>query len=485
MPDICISSGHGLKIRGAKGVLDEVNEARRVVDRVAALLRTAGVGVTVFHENTATSVSANLNNIVAAHNRAKRDRDVSVHFNAFKTTSNPMGTECLHKTQQALAAKVSKAMANAGRFIDRGAKRRTDLSVLNRFAKPALLLEVCFVDSSADAALYQQNFEAICRGIAESIADVKLPGQPPPVEPPAPPPEPPAPPTEPELTGDNIADVSIEVSGDVLVTVNNDPLNDGSPKNRLDLSVAHAGDVLVTINGEDFQIAKPPPVLRPTLRVGSRGEQVRVLQDALGARPVDGIFGAGTERAVRSFQSDNGLTDDGVVGPSTWTALERVFDLPPYAPPTDDGKWYTDIVCTVFGGSKDPNKSAYPPYGNLTDSMVGASLPSHFPDGDRPRVRVRNRANGREVVCTIDDIGPWNGARQGRGEEMGANGSPLNDAYWLSDSRPQAESGTDKRGRRTNKAGIDLLPAAAKAIGLNGKGVVDWRFEIMGREEVA
>jgi hypothetical protein len=31
-------------------------------------------------------------------------------------------------------------------------------------------------------------------------------------------------------------------------------------------------------------------------------------------------------------------------------------------------------------------------------------------------------------------------------------------------------------GRRTNLAGIDLTPAAANAIGLQGKGVVDWEF---------
>jgi hypothetical protein len=210
-----------------------------------------------------------------------------------------------------------------------------------------------------------------------------------------------------------------------------------------------------------------------------------VLQGALEA-PVDGIFGNGTKGFVENFQRENGLTVDGIVGQQTWTALERNYDLPPYDPPVTPNRWFTEIVCTVFGGSKDPNKSAYPPYGNLTDSMVGASLPSHFPDGDRPRVRVRNRANGREVVCTLDDIGPWNGARQGRGEEMGANGSPLNDAYWLTEEgRPQAESGTDKRGRRTNKAGIDLLPAAAKAIGLNGKGFVDWRFETGPSDEVA
>ena len=36
---------------------------------------------------------------------------------------------------------------------------------------------------------------------------------------------------------------------------------------------------------------------------------------------MDGSFGANTETAVRSFQSAHGLTVDGVVGAQTWSAL--------------------------------------------------------------------------------------------------------------------------------------------------------------------
>lgn len=168
---IVISSGHGANVSGANDLINEVREARRVVDRTAPLLRQLGVTVVVFHENTATSQSANLNNIIAAHNAEQRDLDVSVHFNSSGgTVDRPIGTEVLWVTQQALAGRVSKAIASAGKFIDRGGKKRTDLAFLNKTTKPAILIEVCFVNSREDVRLYQSNFEAICAAIAQSVS---------------------------------------------------------------------------------------------------------------------------------------------------------------------------------------------------------------------------------------------------------------------------------------------------------------------------
>ena len=37
-------------------------------------------------------------------------------------------------------------------FINRGAKKRTDLFFLNNTEMPAILMEVCFVDSEADTS---------------------------------------------------------------------------------------------------------------------------------------------------------------------------------------------------------------------------------------------------------------------------------------------------------------------------------------------
>jgi N-acetylmuramoyl-L-alanine amidase-like protein len=178
---IVISSGHGKHVRGASGILDEVDEARRVVERVADKLEQRDIDVEVFHDNTSTTQSENLNTIVAFHNSQDRDLDVSVHFNAYVETDKPMGVEVLYVTQAALAGQVSLAIADAADLINRGPKKRTDLAFLNGTDMPSILIEVCFVDSECDAGLYEQHFDAICDAIAGVLGgDTAIDAPPPP-----------------------------------------------------------------------------------------------------------------------------------------------------------------------------------------------------------------------------------------------------------------------------------------------------------------
>ena len=63
----------------------------------------------------------------------------------------------------------------------------------------------------------------------------------------------------------------------------------------------------------------------PDLAIGDQGPAVRRLQTSLRelgyAIDVDGSFGLDTYRAVRSFQADQDLTADALVGPETWRKL--------------------------------------------------------------------------------------------------------------------------------------------------------------------
>ncbi len=63
----------------------------------------------------------------------------------------------------------------------------------------------------------------------------------------------------------------------------------------------------------------------PTIRFGSSGVLVRVLQRLLVAHGygmrVDGVFGPLTEAAVKAFQNRRNLSVDGIVGQRTWREL--------------------------------------------------------------------------------------------------------------------------------------------------------------------
>ena len=73
-----------------------------------------------------------------------------------------------------------------------------------------------------------------------------------------------------------------------------------------------------------------PPHLTTTLKRGARGPSVVALQRALArlgyySGRIDGDYGPGTESAVSRFQTDSGLTPDGIAGPLTRRALEKAL----------------------------------------------------------------------------------------------------------------------------------------------------------------
>jgi N-acetylmuramoyl-L-alanine amidase len=405
---IAISAGHAKHCQGAVGPspwgLNEVDEARRVTTDVANMLIAAGILVEFYWDDVSTSQNENLNRIVDWHNDiafggASHDLDISVHFNAYDVTSKPMGCEVCYLTQSALASEVSAAMAEAQDLPNRGGKYRGDLFFLNSTSAPAILLEVCFVDSSTDAEHYRNAFDQLITAIAEAVGDVVIDSEPP--EPEQPPEEIPPP----ELSEENRVAITSSIDGDVTIYIN-DTLVTGHEdcEHTVDLQIKLTGDVVLSINGEDFH--------------------------------------------------------------SSPTAPEAPSEIP---------SWQSDIEATVFGGGSDINYSAYPPYdqsGNgayLNDTALYVALPYRF-EGERPHVRVYHGELSAEA--SIEDVGPW----------------CTTNPYWLLHERPLAEqcfyeaaplpagSGPNAGTVPTNKAGIDLSPALASKIGVNGKGKVDWEF---------
>jgi putative chitinase len=78
------------------------------------------------------------------------------------------------------------------------------------------------------------------------------------------------------------------------------------------------------------------------LKVGSKGDDVKKLQEKLGLT-ADGSFGPGTEKAVKEWQAKNGLPADGIVGDATWgklvgTAEVKSIPVVPSGGPMDISK---------------------------------------------------------------------------------------------------------------------------------------------------
>ena len=70
--------------------------------------------------------------------------------------------------------------------------------------------------------------------------------------------------------------------------------------------------------------------------------------------------------------------------------------------------------------------------------------------------------NHKSCRALVLDVGPWN---------------IDDDSYVFGNTRPQAETGTDKSGRKTNHAGIDLGEAVRNELGIvEDNVVVDWKF---------
>ena len=100
----------------------------------------------------------------------------------------------------------------------------------------------------------------------------------------------------------------------------------------------------------------------------------------------------------------------------------------------------------------------------INKSVPFVALPSHA--ALRLWITVTNPAivdDGvpRSVKALVLDVGPWN---------------ENDDAYVFGGARPQAESGTDLFGRKTNGAGIDLGEAVWNALGMTDNTDVIWEF---------
>ena len=95
----------------------------------------------------------------------------------------------------------------------------------------------------------------------------------------------------------------------------------------------------------------------PTLKKGSKGQYVAVLQQklilfgySLPHYGIDGDFGSETENAVKAFQRDHGLTADGIVGKKTWEAFDQKVEQKYTVTVNGLTKAKADEIVSKYGG---------------------------------------------------------------------------------------------------------------------------------------
>ena len=108
---------------------------------------------------------------------------------------------------------------------------------------------------------------------------------------------------------------------------------------------------------------QPSTDAKPTLRKGSKGQDVTELQTLLIRRGydlspygADGSFGNKTLAAVQQFQRDNGLTADGVAGSKTWAALTNGEETYYTVTIRHISKGVADAIVKQYGGTMTAEK---------------------------------------------------------------------------------------------------------------------------------
>ena len=276
---IGVNAGHTITGpgSGAVGIINESTETRAVGNALMDLLKANGHEVVNCTIDKASSQNAYLAQAVEMANRQDLDYFISFHFNAYNGKGHGVEVYTYEGRQFADALEVCKNISNLG-FANRGVKNGTGLYVVKKTKAKSMLIEVCFVDNVEDVETYKRVgantiAEAVYKAIAYTNVDTV---QPQPT--PAPTPQP-----------------AQKPSGDDWVA-------------RLNAECNSQG-----FNGY------------PTVKKGAEGEITRLIQERLNSvgfnLTTDGIFGENTKNAVKVFQKNRGLTEDGIVGPNTWEYL--------------------------------------------------------------------------------------------------------------------------------------------------------------------
>ena len=346
MARIGINDGHTISGvgSGAVGIKNESQETRRIGNELRRILEEAGHTVINCTVDYASTVNESLRLVTEQANREGLDIFIAIHLNKFDGTAHGVEVYTYKGRQFEDALEVCQNISALG-FTNRGVKNGTGLYVINKTKAKAMLIEVCFCDNQGDVDLYDSHgvtkiAEAIAKAIDDKI-DVEY-GKPlePTVE------------TSMYKVGQHVTFSSCFISSanastcdpalTVKCSVNHGVISEIKIVNGV--TVYNLSGICWVNNGDIRELYNEPskPVDNwvsrldeeckkqgfndyPTVKKGAKGNITKLIQERLNSvgfnLNVDGAFGSDTEYAVKVFQRNRNLSDDGVVGANTWRYL--------------------------------------------------------------------------------------------------------------------------------------------------------------------
>jgi hypothetical protein len=178
---IAVRGGHNFLATGAKALIDEVVEDRKVKDALIKYLKQLGHEVL---DVTPGNMDKD-NDLVYGVSKANSwgaDIFISIHFNkAYNSYNGAIGTETwvysksdAIKLDEEVAQRIVNAIGALG-FVNRGVKERSDLYELKATKMASVIVEVCFVEATEDVALYNKlGADVVGKAIAEAISGNKI-----------------------------------------------------------------------------------------------------------------------------------------------------------------------------------------------------------------------------------------------------------------------------------------------------------------------